>query len=137
MANAHGSHAHTHAAAHGGGHAHSAEEVKKHVKVYIAIFVALLLGTALTVGLYYVHFNSMAVTITIALFVASVKATLVACYFMHLISERKAIYSTLAITGFFFAAMLYLFIWSRHSVPAGTEYTPTKYTPIPMSNQGK
>ena len=87
--------------------------------------------------MYYVHFNSMALTITIALFIASVKALLVAGFFMHLISEKKAIYSTLAVTGFFFAAMLYLFLWSRVSVPAGTEYTRTKYTPIPMASPVK
>jgi len=134
MANSHASHgtpADTHA------HAHSAEEVKKHVKVYITIFLALLAGTVATVGMYYVHFNSMALTITIALFIASVKALLVAGFFMHLISEKKAIYSTLAVTGFFLAAMLYLFLWSRASVPAGTEYTRSKYVPIPMSGAGR
>jgi cytochrome c oxidase subunit 4 len=127
MANSHGSQP----------HAHSVEDVKKHVKVYILIFLALLAGTIITVSMYYVHFNSMTLTITIALFIATVKALLVAGFFMHLISERKAIYSTLAVTGFFFAAMLYLFVLSRHSVPAGTEFTPTKYVPIPMANTGK
>jgi caa(3)-type oxidase subunit IV len=36
------------------------------------------------VGLNYLHFDSKALTIAIALFVATIKATLVACYFMHL-----------------------------------------------------
>ena len=131
MANSHSSHAPAHA------HAHSPEEVKKHVKVYITIFLALLVGTVVTVSMYYVHFNSMTITITIALFIATVKALLVAGFFMHLISEKKAIYSTLAVTIFFFAAMMYLILWSRGQVPRGTEYLPTKQVPHPMATTGK
>lgn len=108
---------------------HSPEAIKKHNRLYIAIFIALLLGTILTVGLYYVHFQSFAVTVTVALFVATIKATLVACYFMHLISERKAIYSTLIVTVFFFAAMMFLFIYTRTDVPLGTEFAPTMEVP--------
>jgi hypothetical protein len=37
---------------------------------------------------------------------------LVAGFFMHLISEKKMIYSVLAFTVFFFAALMYLTIWS-------------------------
>ena len=84
---------------------HSPEAIKKHVRSYLAVFAALLVGTIVTVGLYYVHFEKLWVTVTVALFVASIKGTLVACYFMHLISERRAIYSTLLVTVFFFAAV--------------------------------
>jgi cytochrome c oxidase subunit IV len=126
MANAHVHSAHTTDTA------HSMEHVKKHRKVYVMVFLALLVGTVLTVSMYYVHFNSMTITITIALFIATVKALLVAGFFMHLISEKRAIYSTLAVTIFFFAAMMYLILWSRSQVPRGTEYIPTKYYPHPM-----
>jgi cytochrome c oxidase subunit 4 len=111
---------------------HSPEAVKKHKRVYWAVFFALLVGTILTVSMYAVHFNRMAVTITVALFIATVKAVLVAGFFMHLISEKKAIYSTLAVTGFFLAAMMYLIIWSREATPRGAEYFATKHTPLPM-----
>jgi cytochrome c oxidase subunit 4 len=126
MAHAHSTHSH------GTASAHSVEDIKKHRKVYVLVFVSLLVGTVLTVSMYYIHFSSMTVTVTIALFIATVKALLVAGFFMHLISERKAIYSTLAVTLFFFAAMMYLIVWSRGEVPAGSEYTPTKYVPNPI-----
>src|SRR5262245_55744194 len=102
--------AHAKTGAPAGGHAHDPHEVehiKKHVKIYITVFVALLVGTIVTVLLNAVHFESMTVTITIALFVAIVKAFLVAGFFMHLMSERKAIYSILLVTVFFFAGMMY------------------------------
>lgn len=53
-----------------------------------------------TVGAYYVHLPSVALTVAVALFIASVKAFLVAGFFMHLISEKKMIYGILAATVF-------------------------------------
>jgi cytochrome c oxidase subunit 4 len=82
------------------------------VRKYLTVFGALLAGTILTVGMYFVYFQSHRLAITIALFIASVKAFLVAGYFMHLISERKMIYGILAATVFFFAGLMYLTVWS-------------------------
>ena len=93
------------------------QHIAKHVKVYITVFIALLVGTVVTVGLYYLHFNSVAVTVTIALFIATIKASLVAGFFMHLVSERKAIYAILAFTAFFFAGLMALTIWAMHDNP--------------------
>jgi len=99
----------------------SPEQLKKDIRVYLTIFGALLFGTVLTVALYYIHIPNVALTITLALIVASVKAFLVAGYFMHLISEKKAIYATLATTGFFFVALMALTLWSMHDFPSFTQ----------------
>jgi cytochrome c oxidase subunit 4 len=112
--------------------AHS-HDISKHVKVYVAVFVALLLGTILTVSMYYCHFDSMAVTISVALFIATVKASLVAGFFMHLISEKKAIYAILMATVFFFAGMMYLTVWSRGEMPKGTSYVGKVSQPGPAA----
>ncbi|HZO86101.1 MAG TPA: cytochrome C oxidase subunit IV family protein [Verrucomicrobiae bacterium] len=103
-------------------HAHDAHDVKKDVKKYLIVFAALLVGTILTVGMYYVHIPSLVITITVALFIATVKAALVAGFFMHLISERKAIYSVLLATAFFFAAMMYLILWHRADIPSKSNW---------------
>lgn len=113
--------------------AHSHDDIKKHVRTYMVIFFALLVGTAVTVWLNSVHFESATLTIGIALFVAIIKAGLVAGFFMHLLSEKKAIYMMLAVTIFFFVAMMFLFVWSRDQLPRGGEYTPTKYVPHPSA----
>ena len=97
-------------------------DISRHVKIYIVVFVALLIGTVITMAMNYLHFDSMALTVTIALFIATVKAFLVAGFFMHLISEKKAIYAMMLVTMFFFAAMMYLTVWSRDEMPKGTEY---------------
>jgi len=113
--------------------AHSHDEIKKHVRTYIAIFFALLVGTVVTVWLNSVHFESATLTIGIALFVAVIKAALVAGFFMHLLSEKKIIYVMLAVSVFFLVAMMFLTIWSRSQLPRGSEYTPTKYVPHPSA----
>ena len=97
--------------------AHSPQEIAKHIRVYVIVFLALLVGTAVTVGLNYMHFSSVALTVSIALFVAVIKASLVACYFMHLISEKRMIYVILGFTAFFFAALLVLTLSSYGDLP--------------------
>ena len=96
------------------------DDVRKHLKVYIGVFLALLVGTAITVYAWTWHFESVMVTVTVALFIACIKAFLVAGYFMHLMSERKTIYAVLLTTFFFFAALMYLVVWSRGEMPRGT-----------------
>jgi caa(3)-type oxidase subunit IV len=46
--------------------------------------------------------------VALALFVATIKGGLVACYFMHLISEKKLIIAVLALTVAFFVPLLAL-----------------------------
>ena len=84
-----------------------AEDVKKHVRVYIVVFVALMFLTLVTVAVSYLHL-SVGVAITVALIIAAVKASLVASYFMHLISERKLIYATLILTALFFIVLMFI-----------------------------
>lgn len=91
---------------------HDAHDVNKAVRRYMLVFVALIIGTVITVAVNYLHFESVALTVAIALLIATVKAFLVAGYFMHLISERKMIYGILAATVFFFTGLMFLTIWS-------------------------
>ena len=84
------------------------EHFHHHVRRYLIVFVALLVGTILTVLASYIPFPSRAINIAVALAIASTKAFLVAGYFMHLISERKMIYSILAFTAFFVAGLMFL-----------------------------
>ncbi len=86
---------------------HSPEAIKKEIRVYLIVFGALAVLTAATVYACYglkmpVHFAIM-----IALAIAVTKGFLVAGFFMHLLSEKKLIYSVLALTVFFFAVLLW------------------------------
>jgi len=80
------------------------DDVSKHIRGYLIIGGTLILGTVLTVLASYVdlghHWN-----VVLALVIATVKASLVALYFMHLISEKQLIYTVLGFTAFFFLGL--------------------------------
>ena len=86
---------------------HSAEEIKKETRVYILVFVSLAALTLVTVGVSYLDLG-VGAGIALALFIASIKGSLVAAFFMHLLSERKLIYAVLILTLVFFVALLVL-----------------------------
>jgi cytochrome c oxidase subunit 4 len=96
---------------------HSADHFSQHIRRYLFVFYALLFGTLITVGASYIPFGNREVNIAVALLIAICKAALVACYFMHLISERKMIYSILAFTAFFFTGLMFLTLWCLHDFP--------------------
>ncbi len=80
-------------------------EIRKHAKIYIAVFAALLALTIVTVAVSYLHL-AVVPAILLALFIASIKATLVAAYFMHLVTETRIIYAILGLTMVFFFVLL-------------------------------
>lgn len=84
----------------------SPEAIHAEKRKYLIIFFILALLTALTVAVSRMHFPH-AVAIGLGLLIATVKASLVAAFFMHLISERKLVFTVLAVTAFFFAVLLW------------------------------
>ena len=88
-----------------------AADIDKHVRVYITVFVTLMVLTIVTVAISYLHLP-LPMAIAVALFVATIKGSLVAGYFMHLISEKKLIYAVLVLTVVFFVALLTLPIFT-------------------------
>ena len=95
------------------------DDISKHVRGYLIIGGTLIVGTVLTVLAYYVDLGH-SWNIVLALVIATVKASLVALYFMHLISEKQMIYTVLAFTAFFFVGLMFLTIGAYHDFPALT-----------------
>jgi cytochrome c oxidase subunit 4 len=108
-------------------------DIDKTVKIYITVFVALMILTIVTVAIARLHL-SVPVAVTIALLVATIKGSLVACYFMHLISEKKLIYAVLALTAAFFIALLALPTLT-HSNGFWIPETPAEVAPVPQGHQ--
>ncbi len=84
---------------------HSEVEVKKQVTLYLRVFFALMALTVVTVAISYVHMPIL-LGVAVALFIACIKASLVAAFFMHLSTEKKIIIFILILTVFFFAFLL-------------------------------
>jgi cytochrome c oxidase subunit IV len=101
-------------------HAHdSVDDIKKSVKTYFLIFGALMVLTIITVGVSYVHLP-VAAAVTVALIVATIKGSLVALYFMHLLHERKVIYWVLVLTLIFFIFMMFVPLLTNSDKIIGT-----------------
>ena len=92
---------------HAAGIGDHAADIDRHVRVYITVFVALMALTLVTVAVSYLHLSTP-MAVSVALLVATIKGALVACYFMHLISEKKLIYAVLGLTVVFFVALMAL-----------------------------
>lgn len=84
---------------------HSPEEVRQHVKVYVAVFAALAFLTVVTVAVSYLKLP-LVQAIAVALVIAALKGSLVAAFFMHLISEKQIIFSILILTFIIFICLL-------------------------------
>ena len=84
-----------------------AADIDKHVRIYITVFVSLMALTIITVAISRFHLREP-IAVSVALLVATIKGSLVACYFMHLISEKKLILAVLVLTTVFFVVLLAL-----------------------------
>jgi cytochrome c oxidase subunit 4 len=84
---------------------HGPEEIRAHVKVYMMVFGALAVLTVVTVLAWRLHLP-IGPAVTLALAIATVKASLVALFFMHLKGEVRAIFWTLLLTAVFFIAVI-------------------------------
>lgn len=79
---------------------------KAEAAVYAKTLVALLFLTATTVAVSYVDFG--AANVVVALLIATIKATLVALFFMHLLHD-KPVNGLIAAAGFLFLGLFLMF----------------------------
>ena len=86
---------------------HAHEDMSKHVRTYLMVFGTLMVLTLLTVGVSYLHLPTRE-QVFVALAIATIKGSLVALFFMHLIDERKLIYSVLTLTVVFFIFLMFV-----------------------------
>lgn len=97
-------------------------EIRCEQRRYLAVYGALLAGTALTVAMYYVHFDEVWQTVIVALLIAVAKATCVAAVFMHLWHGQRPVYKILVLTAVFAAFMMGLSVYSLFSLPGTGHY---------------
>ena len=86
---------------------HDHRHIEEHIKVYLTVFGALAVLTLLTVSASYMNVSNTE-AIFLALSIATVKASLVAGYFMHLITERQTIIYILCLTFLFFLVCMFV-----------------------------
>ena len=87
------------------------------------IFIAILCATSLMIWISFLpeHYT-WAAKVGMILSVAAANAFVVAGFLMHLISEKKMIYTVLAFTVFFFIGLFALTLYAMHDFPTGTTH---------------
>lgn len=83
-------------------------DIQAATRRHLAVFGALALCTILVVSSAFLPIDNRTIKMAITLSIAVVEAILVAGFLMHLISERKLIFSFLALTAVFFIVLLFL-----------------------------
>ncbi|HEX7335138.1 MAG TPA: cytochrome C oxidase subunit IV family protein [Pyrinomonadaceae bacterium] len=83
------------------------------VRVYITIFLVLLVGTALTVAAAFIDFRLPYINTVVALTIATIKATFVVLYFMHVRYSSRLIWVIMA-AALFWMAILFAFTFSDY-----------------------
>lgn len=91
-------------------------------KRFLTVYAVLIVGTVLTVAMYYVHFEEMWQTVAVALLIATVKGAFVAAVFMHLWHGERDIYRILLYTAVVVAALFGLSIFSIFNVPGSGHF---------------
>jgi cytochrome c oxidase subunit 4 len=79
---------------------------KAEAATYAKTLVTLLVLTAITVGASYINFGAF--NVVVALTIATIKATLVALFFMHLLHD-KPVNALIACAGFLFLGLFLMF----------------------------
>jgi caa(3)-type oxidase subunit IV len=99
-------------------------DLNSYIRTCAYVFIAVLCAVSLMVWASYLpqeHF-SWAVKVAMILAVACCNAFVVAGFLMHLISEKKMIYTVLAFTVFFVIGLFALTLYAMHDFPAGTTH---------------
>jgi caa(3)-type oxidase subunit IV len=96
-------------------------DFNKYVRLCAVIFVAVLCAVGAMIYISYLPHYSWMAKVAMILTVATVNAFLVAGFLMHLLSEKKLIYTVLAFTVFFVTGLFALTLYAMHDFPAGTQ----------------
>src|ERR1035437_6222540 len=92
-----------------------------YIRLCAVVFLIVLCTTAAMIATSFSHIgDGWTLKVAIILAIAVVNAFLVAGYLMHLLSEKKLIYTVLGFTVFFFIGLMGLTVWATNGLPPGT-----------------
>jgi len=100
----------------------SATDLKSSVRRCGMVLIAVACTTAMMISVSFSHLGGWPVKVAAILAVALVNASLVAGFLMHLLTEKKLIFTVLLFTVFFFAGLMGLTVWAMQDSPVGTTH---------------
>lgn len=90
-----------------------------YIRLCTIVFICAVIAISLMVWTSYLHY-SWSLKVPLILAIAVCNAFIVAGYLMHLLSEKKMIYTVMSFTVVFFAALVGLTLWAMTDFPVGT-----------------
>ena len=93
-------------------------DLKSYIRLCAVVFVVVLITTASMIATSYANIGHGKVALILA--IAVVNAFLVAGYLMHLLSEKKMVYTVLIFTVIFFIGLMGLTMFAMNDFPPGT-----------------
>jgi len=97
---------------------HQPDDFKKDLKIYFIIIA--LLAVVLTIN--HLHLGTLGIALIVV--IAAIEATVLAYFFMHLITKKKTIHLLLLLTLVVFANLIFWPAWDVFYSPR----TPSEYT---------
>ena len=95
--------------------------LQSYIRLCAMVFIVVLCTTSAMIATSFSHLGEgWTLKVTLILAIAVINAFLVAGYLMHLLSERKLVYTVLAFTVFFFIGLMGLTMWAMNDFPTGT-----------------
>jgi hypothetical protein len=97
-------------------------EFKSYLRRCVYVFAAAACMITLMIVASFLPGFGWTAKVTLILAIACVNAFIVAGFLMHLLSERKMVYTLLSFTAIFFAGMMGLTLYAMHDMPPGTTH---------------
>ena len=95
--------------------------LQSYIRLCAVVFLVVLCTTSAMSATSFSHIGEgWTLKVALILAIAVINAFLVAGYLMHLLSERKLVYTVLAFTVFFFIGLMGLTMWAMNDFPTGT-----------------
>ena len=109
-------------AEHSAGHADEHPvDFKSYIRRCVYVLIAVVCTTSLMIYASFLPNFGWPAKVAMILAIASVNAAVVAGFLMHLLSEKRMIYTVLSFTVFFVAGLFVLTIYALHDFPTGTQ----------------
>jgi caa(3)-type oxidase subunit IV len=98
-----------------------AVNLHSYFRLCAVVFLIVLCTTSAMIATSFAHLGEgWTLKVALILAIAVVNAFLVAGYLMHLLSEKKLVYTVLAFTVVFFIGLMGLTVWATNGFPPGT-----------------
>ncbi len=111
----------SHAVEHPAGHADEHPvDFKSYLRRCVYVLIAVVCTTSLMIYASFLPNFGWAAKVAMILAIACANAFVVAGFLMHLLSEKKMIYTVLGFTVFFVAGLFVLTIYAMHDFPTDT-----------------